>query len=487
MSRTRILATYGPACQSKEVILEMLESGLSVFRLNVSHLDPSELVKTTRRLRSIAKKAERPLAILADMPGPKIRCTTCEPAEFNLVKGQEVEVAGGSGVSTPERILIPYHHLLEDVRIGHEIALNDGMVHLRVDYIDHNVEALCCTVLRGGRVSSRKGVSFLNSTLRVPFLTARDKQGLREASRAKVDFIALSFVREAKDLVGVRRILKRHGGGEIPLVSKIEQHEAVDNIQEIIDISDGVMVARGDLGIERPLEQVPLLQKEIIKRSNQSGKFVITATEMLESMIVQSRPTRAEVSDVANAILDGTDAVMLSAETAVGHNPALVVQTIRGIAETAEQSTDNRYRLRRIETVRERTRESDAAHLDDAVARAAAQLAGDANLEALVCLSYFGNTARRIARYRPQCRILVLSPYDEQCRRLALTWGLEVFDFPLGKPKRGRAPRASQLIDSVRQILRENADLHKGDRVAILAGTPLDAPSGTNFLRVIEV
>ena len=291
-----------------------------------------------------------------------------------------------------------------------------------------------------------------------------------------------------------RRILKRTDRPDIPLIAKIEQHEAIDRIFTILQASDGLMVARGDMGIERPLEEVPLLQKDIIRSCNRSGKYVITATQMLESMIVCPRPTRAEVTDVANAILDGTDAVMLSAETAMGRAPARVISTMARIAETAETRIDPGEWLRMLYSADRPQVPSQLApkglypDLDAALARAACHLILDGRLDAIVCLSFYGTTARRIARYRPRCPVYVLSPYDIQCRRLSLTWGVRSFHFPQAlKKTNNRVRTPGKLIKPALDFLEKKALLKKGNRIAFLSGTPLDTPGGTNYLRVIEV
>ncbi len=482
MNQTKIVATYGPACTKERVIRSMLRGGLDVMRLNLSHLDPDDLVETVKRVRQIAAEAGVPLAIMADMPGPKIRCTKCEPQSFTLKEGDRVALSSRKAASTPTQIAIAYPHLIEDVKVEHELAINDGLVLLRVEKVDKKEQVLRCVVLTGGEVSSRKGVSFLHSTLRISSLTPRDRKGLRAAAQAGVDFVALSFVRSADDIAAARRILGRAGQSDMPLVAKIETRQAVERIDEIVEISHAVMVARGDMGIERPFDQVPLLQKDIIACCNRAGKPVITATQMVESMITSARPTRAEVSDVANAILDGTDAVMLSAETAVGCNPGRVVRTMVQIASTAETRIDHQRALR--------IQPPDGVELDldDSLARAACQLALDAKLDALVCFSSSGHTARRIARYRPECPIYVLSPNEQQCRRLALTWGLEVFQLPEAKlTQSGETAPVTHLIEPVIRTLLGQGRLKKGNRIAMLAGRPLGRPGGTNRLEVVEI
>ena len=487
MSRTKVVATYGPACQGDRVLVAMMRAGMDVLRLNVSHLEPRNLVAVTRRIRALAGSAGIPLAILADMPGPKIRCTACDPEHFDLRDGQRVDLAPGTALSTPQCIRIPYRRLLDDVAVRHEVAINDGLVLLRVEKVDRKAGALRCVVLRGGPVSSRKGVCFLQSALRITGLTPRDRQGLKAAAEAPADFIALSFVRSGRDIRAARRVLKRAGAPGIPIVAKIEQHEALDNIAGILRETDGVMVARGDMGIEKPLEQVPLLQKDLIRRCNETGRFVITATQMLESMTEHARPTRAEVSDVANAILDGTDAVMLSGETAAGKYPVAAVETMARVALAAEQRIDANERLLRLPPS-PRMAPGGVPSLDDALAHAACRLAITAQLDALVCLSFYGSTARRIARYRPRCPIYVLSPYEEHSRRLAITWGVEVFAFPEAKPDRGgKTPSPGELIAPAITLLRRAKRLKSAHRIAILAGIPLDSPGGTNWLRVVEI
>ncbi|MFW6286831.1 MAG: pyruvate kinase [Candidatus Sumerlaeota bacterium] len=485
MSRTKIVATYGPACESPDVLSAMLRAGLDVARLNVSHLDPEDLADAVKHVRDVADQAGLPVAVLADMPGPKIRCTTCDPESFELNDDQVIELASGSDddVSTPEKIYVKYPHLLEDVNEGEELAINDGLVLLRTESVRKDKGVLKCRVVSGGPISSRKGVSFLQSNLRVPSLTERDIAGLEAAAKAHVDFIALSFVRSAVDIREARAILAKHGGEDIPLIAKIEQHEAVDAIEEILEEAEGVMVARGDMGIEQPLERVPLLQKDIISKANHAGRFVITATQMLESMIVHSRPTRAEVTDVANAILDGTDAVMLSAETAMGHDPALAVNTMDRIARTAEERIYPEDWVRRMGVMRNG---ADLPELDDALARTSCRLAIDAHLDAIVCLSFFGTTGWRVARYRPDCPILAISPHENVCRRLCIAWGVEAFFLEEISEKTDHVS-ADDLVEPVLGFFRERQLLKKGDRIAFLAGVPLHVPGGTNYLRVIEV
>lgn len=485
MSRTKIVATYGPASAKPGVLADMLDAGLDVLRLNVSHLDPELLGETVAAVRKVAARKKMPMAVLADMPGPKVRCTACLPAEFELKANEHIEVAAGNSVSTPECIVIPYPHLIEDVKVGHELAINDGLVLLHTEEVDSEAGRLRCRVVRGGPISSRKGVSFLHTTLRIPGLTPRDRKGIVAAAKAEVDFIALSFVRNGADVRAARKILQKTNRPNIELIAKIEQHEAIDSLDEILAESDGVMVARGDMGIERPLEDVPLLQKDIIRASNRAGKVVITATQMLESMIQNSRPTRAEVSDVANAILDGTDAVMLSAETAMGQDPADAVRTMTRIALKAETRVDSRSLIRWLEDCDE---EMDEPDLNDSLARAACTLAHDAKLDAVVCLSFYGTTAHRVSRYRPQCNIYALGPYEAECRQLALVWGVEAFEFANAHPKgKGKQKTLSKLLGETVAMLKKNGALKPGDRIAFLAGVPLDTPGATNYLRVVTV
>lgn len=486
MSRTKIVATNGPACQDDEVFLGMLRGGLDVFRLNISHMDPSDIAGRAKHVRALAASADLPIAILADMPGPKIRCTVCNPKSFILKDGDAVLISPSEDASSPERICVPYPHLLDDVLPGHEIAINDGLVLLRVESKDEGANALRCAVINGGEVSSRKGVSFLHSSLRIQGLSERDIAGLKAAAAANIDFIALSFVRYGSDLHAARKVLKEAGNPRIPLIAKIEQHEAMDHIEEILKAADGIMVARGDMGIERPLEEVPLLQKDLIRRCNEIGKFVITATQMLESMTEHVRPTRAEVSDVANAILDGTDAVMLSGETAAGKNPVAAVCVMDRVAAQAESRIDPRERLERL-PISPHSAQDDTPSIDDALAHAACELALVCKLDALVCFSFSGTTARRLSRYRPGCPIYVLCPDEEQFRRLSLTWGVETFAFPEARPAfTGHQPMPSELIAPAISKLRGLGLLQEGNRIAVLAGVPFGSGGSTNWLQVVS-
>ena len=489
MSRTKIVATNGPANQDPEVLLGMMRAGMDVLRLNISHLNPDEIAGRVAQVRALAMSEDLPLAVLADMPGPKIRCTACEPKSFILQDGDTVLLSPSEDVTTPERICVPYPHLLEDVEIGHEAAINDGLVLLRIEEKDPVNNAFRCVVINGGEISSRKGVSFPHSSLRISGLTERDYAGLKAAAAANVDFIALSFVRYGSDILAAKKVLEEAGNPRIPIISKIEQHEAIDHIEDILSVTDGVMVARGDMGIERPMEQVPLMQKDLIRRCNELGRFVITATQMLESMTEHARPTRAEVSDVANAIMDGTDAVMLSGETAAGKHPVLTVATMRRIANEAEKRNDPAAWLRRLPVSPARPGlDENRPSLDDALSRATCELALAAKLDAIICFSFHGTTARRIARFRPDCPIFILSPYEQHFRRLSLTWGTETFAFPEAKPAfDGHQPQPSELIAPAIHKLRSIGRLQEGSRVAFVAGVPFEKHGVTNWLEVVEV
>jgi pyruvate kinase len=472
--RTKIVATVGPASESDEVLDELLRAGVDVVRLNLSHGPLEEHLDRLARVRAAADRVGKVVGVLADLPGPKIRAGRFPEAGAVLLEGHPVSLCAGDGESTADLITVDYPTLLDDVTAGDRVVLGDGALSLRVDGVDTMVR---CTVEAGGRTTGRPGVHLPSERFRLNAPTPEDLVLAKAMADAGIDFIGLSFVRTAADVQQVRDAI---APSRAELVAKIETTGAINDLAEIAATADAVMVARGDLGIEWPLEDVPHLQKKIIRHCVAVGVPVITATQMLESMIHAPAPTRAEVSDVANAVFDGTDAVMLSGETAIGDHPAVVVRTMARIAERAEEEGD--YRQWAIRLGRMQTRNDAVADpVTDAITHAAWQAAHELDVDAIVCCTRSGRTARAMARFRPMTKLLGMSPDLHTLRALTLVWGLT----PL------QVSTYSSTDDVVWHTV-ETAVRHglveTGHYVLVLAGAP-DRPSdaATDVLRIVKI
>ena len=463
---TKIVATYGPAVASAERLTGIVRAGADVIRLNFSHGDFADHEKAIRMVRQVSDDLGKSVAILQDLRGPKIRVGTIADEPLNLEEGQTVTLAVGSDAA--DAIPVDGHPQLgEDVKPGEIILLDDGKIRLRARRVDG--QRIVCDVLTSGPLTSRKGVNFPETHLRtIEMPTQKDWQDLEFGLKQGVDIVALSFVRIADD---VERLKKRiaAAGSDVPVVAKIEKREALENLDAIIDVADGVMVARGDLGVETELEEVTLRQKEIIRACNRQGRVVITATQMLESMIHQLSPTRAEVADISNAIFDGTDAIMLSAETSIGEHPEEAVAMMRRIAERTEAALDVDRTLAR------RPYLSDVA---DAVAHAACVLATEIKARAMICITRSGLTGRLVSRYRPRCPVIACSPVASTVRRLALVWGL----VPL---QLDGEQEDDVLIAHALSKARARGVVRDGDKIVITAGISTGVLRGkTNLIRV---
>lgn len=409
--RTKIVATLGPSCSSDEIVREMIRAGVNVFRLNFSHGDYADHLANIERVRRAAEEVDETVAILQDIQGPKIRIGEVTDGEVKLVPGSIFKLTPTPVVATAEVASVTYPRLLEDIECGAMVLLDDGRIELVVEAVTE--AALVTRVKVGGPLRPRKGVNFPGSALGISILTDKDKDDLVFGAEHGVDLVAVSFVRSANDILEVKDFLKTHSS-HIPVIAKIERREAVYGLQEILAVADGVMVARGDLGVELQTEDVPLIQKQIIRQANIACRPVITATQMLDSMINAPRPTRAEASDVANAILDGTDAVMLSNETAAGCYPLEAVETMCRIIDKTEQ-TERPIRETEPETQRQ---------LSEAITVAATHLASEINAAAIIVPSFSGATARLVSRFRPRCLIIATSASAAVCRQMALMWGV---------------------------------------------------------------
>ena len=468
MRRTKIIATLGPASSQPIVLARMIRAGMDVARLNFSHGSRADHSRAIRAVRLASQRVGKRVGLLLDLQGPRLRVGEFEGGVLRVVTGSEVWVTDRQRKSAPGVIPIIYSGLLRDVSPGDRILIDDGRVDLRV--LGRGRLGLRCRAVVGGDVSDHKGVNFPGVRLSAPSLTAKDRHDIAFGLTKDVDFVALSFVRSARDLIGLRRLVRsaRHR----PLViAKIERREAIENLEEILEAADGVMVARGDLGVEYPPERVPILQKRIIERANANEVTVITATQMLESMVTATKPTRAEASDVANAIFDGTDAVMLSAETAVGRYPDKVVQTMARIASEADEFAASKRPPRR----------SDGSALvspTHALAHTAFQAAREIRARALVIFTHSGYSARLVAKSRPDAPILALTPLEATCRRLTLAWGVH----PVMVPKWRTAER---MVETGLRILIRRKMLRRGDWVVAMAGTTIRS-GGTNMLRILQ-
>ena len=459
------MCTIGPASRSPETLEQLIRAGMDVARLNFSHGTHAEHLDVIMAVRRIADGLGRSIAILQDLAGLKIRIGDIAAGAVALEAGAPFTLTTRPVLGSPREVFVPYPHLTEDIQPGDILLLSDGELELKV--VDTSDEDVHCQVITGGTLASRKGINLPGRSITAPTFTDKDRDDLAFGLHHGVDYAALSFVRTAADVLAVRRMIQEHGS-TLPLIAKIETTLALNNIDEIIDSVDGVMVARGDLGVAIPLATVPRTQKTLIGKVNRAGKPVITATHMLRSMQESPRPTRAEVTDVANAVLDGTDAVMLSEETAIGRFPYEAVTMMAAIAADAESSFPFEAWIRRYET---------GGPLADAVARAACAMAADINAAAIVACTQSGVTARRVAQYRPWTPILAPTPDGETYRRLALVWGVT----PLLIHHR---PTTDDVIDEALRAAIAAEHLHRGDTVVILAGVPAERPRMTNLIKV---
>jgi pyruvate kinase len=465
--RAKIVCTLGPASSGSEQVGALVAAGLDVARLNMSHGTHADHLKAYQAARAAGDEAERSVGVLVDLQGPKIRLGTFASGPVVLAAGDEFTLTGDDVRGNWAEVSITYPGLAADVRIGDQILVDDGRVALEVTGV-HGARVRT-RVLVGGTLSDHKGLNIPGARLAVPALSTKDEQDLRWALGLRADMIALSFVRGPADAAPVRRIMDEVGA-RLPLIAKIEKPQAVDALQDVLEAFDGFMVARGDLGVELPLEQVPMVQKRAISLARDQAKPVIVATQMLESMISAPRPTRAEVSDVANAVLDGADALMLSAETSIGAYAADAAATMAKIIVAAEREC-----LHAVSSL-----PGTPATTGGAIARAAAEVGAAVNAAALVAFTMSGETARRLARYRSPIPLLAFTPLQATRSRLALTWGVETFIVP---PVR----HTDDMVRQVQKALLDIGRCRPRDKIVIVAGSPPGTPGRTNALRVHRI
>ncbi len=469
--RTKVVATLGPSSADRGTLGQMIDAGLDVVRLNFSHGTREQHLANIRMVREVAAEHGGEVAILADLQGPKIRVGVVPDEGIRLVTGGTCELVAGVQHADPPAIPVVYEQLAQDVRPGNRILLDDGALDLSVVSVNGN--RVRCQVHQGGVVRSRKGVNLPGVAVSAPSLTEKDVADLAIAVEGKVDYMALSFVRRPQDVIQARQAI-RALGASIPVVAKLERPEVLDDLDAIVQASDGVMVARGDLGVEVAVERVPAIQKRIIARANALGVPVITATQMLESMITSARPTRAEASDVANAVFDGTDAVMLSGETAVGAHPVAAVHAMGQIIHEAEKNPELL-----VPPPPPRASE-DGLGVAAAVCRAAVDAADDLGAEAIVALTYTGATARLVSRFRPRTPIVGITPNEETRRRMALYWGVEA------APRLEPQDNLTALRVQADQRLLAGGWAKHGDLVVVVAGT-VGTDTSTNRMIVHRV
>lgn len=470
MKKTKIVCTIGPVSENPDTLLQLINAGMNVARLNFSHGDHEEHLNRIVNIREAAKKAGKNVGILLDTKGPEIRTHDMKDGSIELIEGTTVRVSMEQVEGTEEKISVSYQGLINDVHIGSKILLDDGLIGLEVTEVRRETSEIVTKVLNSGTLKNKKGVNVPGVSVNLPGMTEKDAKDILFGIEKGVDFIAASFVRRATDVLEIRQLLEENGGSYINIIPKIENQEGVDNIDEILAVSDGLMVARGDLGVEIPTEDVPLVQKLLIKKCNHVGKPVITATQMLDSMQRNPRPTRAEASDVANAIFDGSDAVMLSGETAAGHYPVEAVQTMHNIALKAEQALEHEEILSYI------SKNSDH-NMTDAICQSVAHTAINLDVNAIITPTDSGHTARMISRYRPKAPIIAVTYNEAIVRRLSLQWGV----YPLLGEK---VSSTDEMLErAVTESLSTDIVRH-GDIVIITGGVPVGESGTTNLMKI---
>lgn len=476
MKRTKIVCTIGPASDSPEILKEMMLAGMNVARLNFSHGTYAEHQARLTTIHRLAKELDNPISVIADLCGPKLRIGTFKPFPIELQIGQSFTLTTKPIEGDQTKVSVSYPTLPEHTKVNHHILLDDGNLELEVTNVTKT--DIVCRVIQGGMLSSHKGLTLIGDTVSIPAITEKDIADASFAIDNQVDYIALSFVQSADDIKRLKDII-RNRDAKIPIIAKIEKPAAVKNIDAIIDTADGIMVARGDLGIEMPIQEVPVTQKLIIHKCNRLGKPVITATQMLESMMHNPRPTRAEATDIANAIFDGTDAVMLSGETAAGEFPVKCVQTMADIAVRTEQS------LTVIHPDPAECQESKsygytARDIAESVSYSVNTLAKQLNAAAIVTPTESGSTARFISRFRPKCPIIAITPNRKTLFRLGLVWGINAYYYDNLPDTDAVFATAAELVTSLNLA-------KSGDTIIITAGIPLHHPGTTNLIRVLTL
>lgn len=468
MRRTKIVCTLGPATNDVEIMKKLIENGLDAARINFSHGTYESHAETIGKLKQAREELNAPIPLILDTKGPEIRIKTFKDGKVRLEEDAQFTLTTREVEGDETIVSVTYADLPKDLQRGSRVLIDDGLIELRVDSIEDT--DVHCTVINGGSVSSRKGVNLPGVKVNLPSLMEKDIADLKFGVENGFDIVAASFIRSAADVVNIRRVLEENGGGNIHIISKIENQEGVENIDSILEVSDGIMVARGDLGVEIPPEEVPLVQKMLIAKANMRGKPVITATQMLESMVHSPRPTRAEANDVANAIFDGSDAIMLSGETAAGAYPLEAVETMARIAKKTESSIDYGSKMVGIT-------EPARVNITNAISRAACNAAAELNTAAISTITRSGFTARMISKHRPVCPLLASTSDERVWRQMNLIWGCKPLLYHGELPKGG-------VFDTALKIAVSSGMLKNGDTVVSALGMPLGFSGATNTLRV---
>ena len=468
MRKTKIVCTLGPATDNEDVLRQMMLAGMNVARCNFSHATYDEHKKRMDMIKKLRKEVGQPVAILLDTKGPEVRVKNFKDGRVTLEDGQLFTLTDDEVEGTKDKVSVTYNRLYEDLEVGMRVLIDDGLIEMQVEQVDRT--NIVCRVINGGTVSNHKGVNVPDVDLSMPYISDKDREDILFGISQDVDFIAASFVQKKEDILQLRRLLEKNGGSDIKIIAKIENAQGVTNIDDIIEVSDGIMVARGDMGVEIPYEEVPVIQKKIIKKVYRTGKQVITATQMLESMIKNPRPTRAETTDVANAVYDGTSAIMLSGETAAGSYPVEAVKTMVRIAKRTEQDVD--YRKRFYQSARETDTD-----ITNAICHASCTTALDLNAKAIVTVTKSGTSARMLAKYRPESDIISCATTEKVCRQLSLTWGVTPIVIKEEK-------EVFNLFDKAIQAAVKMKLLQTGDLTVITSGVPIGVSGTTNMMKV---
>ena len=469
---TKMICTIGPKSEPKEMLSKLVDAGMNCIRCNFSHGDHAEQKNRMDLIREINKEKGTHVAILLYTKGPEIRTHLFENGGVELVAGQTVRVAMNEVLGTAEKFSITYPGLINDVVVGGTILVDDGYVELTVTELDTANQEIVCTVKNSAFVKDRRGINVPGAKLNMEFISEKDRADMIFGCEMQVDYIAASFVRRAEDVLAIREIFAEQGNTHTQIIAKIENQEGVDNMDSILEVVDGIMVARGDLGVEVPAEDVPLIQKEIIAKCNAAGKIVITATQMLESMQKNPRPTRAEVSDVANAIFDGTDAIMLSGESAAGQYPLEAVETMARIARRTEQALDHQEIIARAMA-------SSSRDVASAMGLAVADTVEDLGAQAVIACTQSGATARAISKYRPSAPVIAATSCEKTATSLALYWGVQPVVV-------AETANTDELLKTAATVATEVAGLEAGETAVVTAGLPA-GEGNTNLMHIHEV
>ena len=470
MRKTKIICTIGPSSESEERLRELMIAGMNVARFNFSHGTHEEHKKKFDRVIKVSSELGMQVATMLDTKGPEIRLKDIEGGRTELVSGQKFILTTEDILGNNEKVAITYKNLKDDITVGTTILIDDGLIEMVVDALEET--DIICTVVNGGPISNHKGVNVPGAVLSMPYISEVDRSDIMFGCDMGFDFLAASFVRCREDILEVRKVLDEHNS-HMKIIAKIENMQGIHNLEDILTVSDGIMVARGDMGVEIPMEEVPVMQKRMIKLAEAQGKHVITATQMLESMIKNPRPTRAETTDIANAIYDGTTAIMLSGESAAGLYPVEAVKTMARIAERTEQDIDYNGRMKKRENI-------DGFDVTTAISHATCTTAMDLKAAEIDTVTITGFTAGMIARYKPNCPIIACSVSPRICRQLSLSWGVTPVWI-------ARESTTDDLFEEAVRAVEEAGYVKKGDKVVLTAGVPLGVSGKTNMIRVVEV